>query len=55
MTSCGGTKEDVFWFWKKFYPGLPEADIAAFSAGLTEMAKHKAFSNTDAISQGETE
>lgn len=55
VTSCGGTKDDVFWFWKKFYPGLPEADITAFSAGLTEMAKHKAFSNTDAISQGETE
>ena len=55
VSSAGGSKDDVFWFWKKFYPGLPEKDVEAFSTGIHEMAKHKAFSNTDAISQGEGE
>ena len=55
VTSAGGTIDDILYFWKKFYPELPEEDLETFVPGINETAKHKAFSNTDAISQGEYE
>jgi hypothetical protein len=53
VTTAGGTKDDIYFLWKKFYPDLPEKDIEAFVDGIKETAKHKAFSNTDAVSQSE--
>jgi hypothetical protein len=50
---AGFTLEDAYYFIKGTYPDMPEADAEAFIAGLKATAKHKAFSNTDAISQGE--
>lgn len=55
VNSAGGSIDDVYWFWKKFYPDMPETDVAKFTTGIHDMAKHKAFAMTDAISQGESE
>jgi hypothetical protein len=51
VQSAGGSKDDVLFFWKKFYPDLPEKTIEEFSAGIKAMAEHKAYANTDALSQ----
>lgn len=49
VTSAGGTKEDLRYFWTKFYPTLPEKKQDEFNKGITEMAEHKALSNIDAM------
>lgn len=53
VQNASGTKEDIYYFWKRFYPKLPETDIKVFTDGLTEMAKHKAFSVSDVYSQND--
>lgn len=55
VQSASGTKQMAVYFWKQFYPDMPDSDIEKYTAGIKEMAKHKAFSNTDAISQGEND
>jgi hypothetical protein len=47
VNSAGGTKDDMLFFWRKFFPDFPETEIAAFSAGITAMASHKALSTQD--------
>jgi hypothetical protein len=51
VTNAGGTKEDVLYFWRMFFPDLPETDISAFTAGIKDMAKHAAFARTDMYGQ----
>jgi hypothetical protein len=53
VTSAGGTKTDLKYFWNQFYPGLPEKTQDEFNQGLTEMAEHKALSNLDAMTMNE--
>ena len=51
VTNAGGTKDDVLYFWRMFFPDLPETDISAFTAGIKDMAKHAAFARTDMYGQ----
>ena len=54
VQNASGTKEDIYYFWKRFYPKLPETDIKVFTDALTEMAKHKAYAASDIYSQNES-
>lgn len=54
VQNASGTKEDIYYFWKRFFPKLPETDIKAFTDGLTEMAKHKAYASSDIYSQNDS-
>ena len=54
VQNASGTKEDIYFFWKRFFPRLPDTDFVAFTTGLTEMAKHKAFSVSDVYSQNDS-
>jgi hypothetical protein len=49
MTSASGTLEDIYTFWKKFYPELPEQEYAQFLPGLNETAAFKAKANSDML------
>lgn len=47
VQSCGGTIEDMYYFWKRFYPTLPENDVKKFIAALPAMQEHHARSSAD--------
>jgi hypothetical protein len=46
ITSAGITKEQAYKIYQRMFPYATEASFDDFRAGLGEMAKHKAFSNT---------
>jgi hypothetical protein len=47
VSSCGGTLDDMYFFWKRFYPTLPENDVKKFIAALPAMQEHHARSSAD--------
>ena len=49
--SAGATPEMIVYFWKGFFPDMPDADIVKFMAGAKETAGLAALSKSDIMSQ----
>lgn len=49
VSGASATKEDLYYFMKRFYPSLPEQDAKEFMTGLNGMALHKAMSGASAL------
>ena len=49
--SAGATPEMLVYFWKGFFPDMPDADIDKFMAGAKETAGLAALSKSDIMSQ----
>lgn len=51
VANASGTKDDVLYFWRMFFPDLPETDANKFADGIKIMAQHTAYARTDMYGQ----
>lgn len=55
MGSAGATPEMMLYFWKGFFPDMPDADIKKFVPGIKQTAKLSAMAKADLYGQRDQE
>ena len=55
MGSAGGTPDMMVYFWKGFFPDMPDSEIDKYVAGVKATAKLSAMAKADLLSQRDNE